>query len=426
MLRPVFAPILAPVFAVALALSGCSGERLPPPPEGENLELGTIPGMPEDLEIRFWGDLAPASAEQQLNTIRDQIIARARAEGAPTNEGRYDILALSGGGSDGAYGAGLLNGWSERTGWTEGNPRPEFGLVTGISVGALIAPFAFLGPEYDDELERLFTRTSTRDVVQFNIFQALFGYALGLTDVRPLEVAFDEIMTPRMVERIGEEHEKGRRLWIGTTYLDAQRPVIWDIGAIAASSYPAKRELIKKIMIASAAIPGAFPPVMFPVEVDGESYAEMHVDGSVTRQVFVYPSNIDLKAQLKGRVPGMKFGSIYLVRNAKLAPDYQPVDASVLQIVERSLLTLTKALALGDADMVEQQAKRDGWRLLRTSVPPEFEVPEETFFDPQYMSALYQVGYNRARDGIAWEIVHDPVEVGEPVEADAPALALSN
>lgn len=410
--------VLAPVAIVCVTLSGCTGDRLPPPPEAENLELATIVGMPEDLEIRFWGDIAPASAEDQLRTIRQQVQARAAAEGAVPNDGEYDVLALSGGGSDGAYGAGLLNGWSDRgEGWQQNGGRPEFGLVTGISVGALIAPFAFLGSDYDDELERVFTNTRTEDVAELNIFRAIFGYALGVTDVRPLERTFDLILDEPMVARIAEEHQQGRRLWIGTTYLDAERPVIWDIGAIASSPHPDKRELIKKIMIASSAIPGAFPPVLFPVEVNGDVYSEMHVDGSVTRQLFVYPNNFKLSQQVEGKVPGMGLGTIFLIRNSKLAPNYRPVDASVLRIVERSLFTLTKALALGDADTVEQQAIGDGWRLLRTSVPPEFDFPVGDFFDPDYMRALYQVGYNRALNGIAWEIVHDPDEPVEPAIA---------
>src|SRR5690606_10533629 len=157
---------------------------------------------------------------------------RIRAEGTAPNGGFYDVLALSGGGPDGAYGAGLLNGWSDRGGWPERAERPAFRLVTGISVGALIAPFACLGPDYDDELERLFTNIRAPDFVRFNIFDAIFGYTLGVTDIRPFEDILDEIVTPDLVQRIAEEHLKGRRLWIGTTNLDAERPMIWDIGAI--------------------------------------------------------------------------------------------------------------------------------------------------------------------------------------------------
>ena len=398
----------APLLAAAVALAGCTGDRGLPPPETPQLELSRVRGVPEGVEIRFWGDLAEASAEAQLRQIRGQVAERIRDEGVAPNGGRYDVLALSGGGSDGAYGAGLLNGWTDREGFTQQAERPEFSLVTGISVGALIAPFAFLGPDYDDELERLFTRTTTSDLVELNLLRAAMGRTLGLTSVRPLADTLDQVLNPVMVQRIAEEHLKGRRLWIGTTYLDAQRPVIWDIGAIAASEYPDKQELIKRILLASSAIPGAFPPVEFPVEVDGRVYAEMHVDGSVTRQLFVYPSNINLGQTVEEEVPGMQPGTIYLIRNSKLAPDYRPVDPSVLRILERSLFTLTNALALGDSEGIQQQAERDGWKLQRSSVPLEFDEPRDGFFDPEYMTALYQVGYDRAVNGIAWETVYDP------------------
>ena len=384
-----------------IVVSGCTGTRMLPAPPASQLQLATIRGMDDDLQIRFWGDLAPGGTEAQLRVIRDQIAARVAEEGELPNDGFYDVLALSGGGSDGAYGAGLLNGWSER------GDRPEFALVTGISVGALLAPFAFLGEEYDDELEELFTETKAEDVVQVIFFRALFGWALGLADISPLELTFDRILTPEMVDRIAEEHRKGRRLWVGTTYLDAQRPVTWDIGAIAASDYGDKRDLIKDILLASAAVPGAFPPVMFPVEIDGKRYSEMHVDGAITRSLFIYPRNLDLSAQVNGDPSGMRIGTIYLVRNTKLEPVYQPVPPSILRIAERSIWTLIKAAGIGDVAAIENQADRDGWLLKRTSVPLEFDVPETSFFDREYMRALYEIGYERVMKGIAWETVID-------------------
>lgn len=399
--------ILALVLAIPIALSACTGIRLPAPPEPER-DLARIPGMPEDVHFRFWGNLTAEQADAHLQLVAEQIGARIDAEGSPPNGGLYDVLALSGGGPDGAYGAGVLNGWSDRADWPEGVERPEFSLVTGISVGALIAPLALLGPDHDDELKRLFTRTSTSDLVQFNVINAIFGYSLGLTDVRPLENMLDQIVTPALVERIAEEHGKGRRLWIGTTNLDSERPMIWDIGAIAASDYPRKTRLIKQILLASSAIPGAFPPVEFEVEVNGNIYSEMHVDGSVTRQIFVYPGDIPLAPRIESDIPGMKPGTIYLVRNSKLVPSYQPVEPSLLGILERSLFTLTNALAWGDVAAIEQQAAAEGWHIYSSSVPPEFDFPSEDFFDPAYMSALFQVGYDRAIDGLAWSVLHDP------------------
>jgi hypothetical protein len=411
--------LLAALIACAIGLSGCTGDRALPAAGEPNADLARIPDMPQDVQARFWGDLADGQAEEHLALVRQQIAARARAEGAAPNGGLYDVLALSGGGPDGAYGAGLLTGWSDRGGWPEGAKRPEFSLVTGISVGALIAPFAFLGPDYDDELERLFTNTSTAGAVRFRLLDAIFGYALGVADVRPFENVLDRIITPGVVQRIAEEHRKGRRLWIGTTNLDAQRPMIWDIGAIAQSDYPRKPALIRKILLASSAIPGAFPPVEFPVAVEGEIYSEMHVDGSVTRQIFVYPSNIALGEKVADEVPGMKPGTIYIVRNSTLAPDYEPVDPALVRILERSLFTLTNALALGDIEKIEQQAEAEGWRLLSSSVPPEFDFPAEDFFDERYMRALYDVGYDRALNGISWQVLYDPAAPENPVIAEA-------
>jgi hypothetical protein len=386
----------------AMAVAGCAGVRPLPALSESQLHLATLRGMDQDLEIRFWGDIAPPSTQLELEQIREQIAARARAEGQAPNDGAYDVLALSGGGSDGAYGAGLLNGWSER------GDRPEFMLVTGISVGALLAPFAFLGEEYDDEVETLFTETRTEDVVEVILFRALFGWALGLTDITPLELMLDRILTPEMVERIAEEHAKGRRLWIGTTYLDAQRPVIWDIGTIAASDFRDKRELIRRILLASSAVPGAFPPVLFPIESDGELFSEMHVDGAITRSLFIYPRNIDLRQEFDEGSAGMRIGTIYLVRNTKLEPDYHPVAPSILRIAERSIWTLMKSAGIADITGIEDQARRDGWVLKRTSVPLEFDEAEGDFFDPKYMGALFEVGYQRAMKGIAWETVVEP------------------
>ncbi len=392
------------LLSVVVVLAGCTGQRLLPAAEVPPVHAPLIPGY---QDIRAWGDVAPPNADAQLAKIREQIRARARNEGQLPNGGKYDVLVLSGGGSDGAYGAGLLNGWTAR------GERPEFQLVTGISTGALIAPFAFLGPDYDDELERFYTTTRTQDVVELSILRALFGWALGLTDVTLLQVTLDNVLTDEMINRIAEEHAKGRRLWIGTTNLDAQRPVIWDIGAIASSDRPNKRELIRDVLLASSAIPGAFPPVQFTVDIAGKRYSEMHVDGGVTRQLFVYPRQMRLDQELAQSRTGMDLGTIYVIRNTKLDPDYNPVSANVLRITERSISTLIKAAGVADVQVIEDQANRDGWALKITAVPGSFSEVENELFDPVYMRALYEVGFERALTGDPWETVLGPG--GEPV-----------
>ena len=412
-------PALFSLVTLLVLLSGCTGTRIFPAPAKQQSDLATLVGMPEDARIRFWGDLDSEVAERQLRRIGEQISARIAAEGEVPNNGRYDVLALSGGGADGAFGAGLLNGWSDMESRRKTPARPEFSLVTGISVGALIAPFAFLGSGWDDELERLFTTTSTADLITYNFFNALFGYSLGLTDIQRLEDTLAKLVDDNMVKRIAEEHRKGRRLWIGTTYLDAERPVIWDIGEIAVSGYAYKPRLIQKVLLASSAIPGAFPPVEFAIEIGGRVFSEMHVDGSVTRQLFAFPGNVPLGDLVRKEVPSMEPGTIYLVRNSKLTPDFMPVEPSLRGILSRSLFTLTNALAIGDVANIEKRAEAEGWRLLSSAVPPEFSFPSDDFFDPRYMNALFEVGYDRAVDGIAWEILHNPEGTPRPLLAEA-------
>jgi predicted acylesterase/phospholipase RssA len=398
---------------VAVALAGCTGVRLPPALATTTEAKSLIPGY---QDIRAWGDVAPQDGQAQLATIRNQILARAERERGLPNGGIYDVLVLSGGGSDGAYGAGLLNGW------TRHGDRPEFQLVTGISTGALIAPFAFLGPDYDEELERFYTTTRTADLIELNVLRALFGWALGLTDITLMQVTVDNVLTDEMIGHIAAEHAKGRRLWIGTTNLDAQRPVIWDIGAIASSDRPNKRELIRDVLLASSAIPGALPPVLFTVEVDGEQFSEMHVDGGVTRQLFVYPRQWRLDEQLAQRVNGITLGTIYVVRNTRLDPVNAPVRPNLLDITQRSISTLIKAAGVADIQVIEDQANRDGWALRVTAVPASFDQVENEFFDPDYMRALFDVGYERALAGDPWETVLGPggVRVRSPERMPPP------
>ena len=188
----------------------------------------------------------------------------------------------------GAFGAGLL------IGWTKAGTRPEFNMVTGVSTGALSAPFAFLGSDYDEQLKAIYTTISTKDVVAERGFtDIIFNDAMA--DTEPLRNLLAKFITADVVEAIGEEHKKGRRLFVGTVNIDAGRSVIWNLGAIANSDRPDKIELLHKVLRASASIPVAFPPVIFTVEKNGKNYEEIHVDGGTGSQVFVYPAAINWK-----------------------------------------------------------------------------------------------------------------------------------
>lgn len=386
------------VVMLTIFLGACGGDRFLPAAPEDSYERAVVPEF--EPGIRYYADETPPDLTVEIAEIRAAIRKRIAAEGKLPNGGRIDVLALSGGGADGAFGAGLMNGWTARGG------RPEFMLVTGISTGALMAPLVFLGEDHDPELERLYTNLETADVIDFGVLKGLFGDALGLTDVSKLEARVASIMTATMVEQIAAEQAKGRRLWVGTTNLDAQRPVVWDIGVIASSDAPmeARRQLIVDVLMASAAIPGVFPPKQILVEIDGRTFTEMHVDGGVTRQIFFLPIRLNIEREA-GRQDTrlIKPGTIYALRNTKLDAAYDRTRPRLFDIAGRSVSTLIKAMGVADVIVIESQARENGFGVAVTAVPESFKQVEDEFFDPVYMRALYDVGYNLGVEGHAWE-----------------------
>jgi len=387
--------LLALALGLAL-LTACTGLRpLPAPPQDVYAEA-ELPGFPG---VRSWGDGAPTDPDGTLALFVEQIRARVRAEGKWPNGNRLDSLVLSGGGSDGPFGAGLLVGWSEA------GTRPEFGIVTGISAGALIAPFAFLGPDYDDELREFTLDGSTDTLVTFQIFAGLLD-GVGLIDNSKLVQKLRGLITANVVRAIAAEHDRGRRLLIGTTNLDAQRPVYWRIDAIAKQGFDdpdATADLITRIMVASASIPGAFPPQFFTVKAGGSLYTEMHVDGGVTNQLFFLPIDRNLARALPPDVRRYAAnGTIYVIRNTKLLPDYAPVEPGLVQIAARSISTMIKFGGRGDILALEARARDAGYGVMVTAVPDSFEMEEQELFDPAYMQALFDVGRGMATAPDTW------------------------
>ncbi|BCG66005.1 MAG: hypothetical protein methR_P3877 [Methyloprofundus sp.] len=370
-------------------MTGCSttADRHPPP-----ANLISIVAIPDIPEARFWADEWPKHSVQRINSISDADIKK---RSSATYNVPHNYLAISGGGANGAFGAGLL------AGWTAQGTRPEFTMVTGVSTGALTAPFAFLGAAYDAKLKVIYTTTYTKDVaLERNLIAALMGDSLA--DTAPLQQLISQYMTPAVIDAIAIEHKKGRRLFIGTFNLDAGRSVIWDIGAIAVSSHPEKVSLIHEVMRASAAIPVAFPPVMISVNANDQQYDEMHVDGSVGSQVFVYPAAVNWKKIIKKlKVKGNP--QVFVIRNAYLEPDYNGVNRSVLPIATRSIDSLLRASGTGDLYQIYALCTRDGNDFNLAYIPPDFiEEPTEGF-DPVYMSKLYKRGYDMTVKGFPWE-----------------------
>lgn len=378
--------------AVIAVLQGCATpSRLAAVPK--EYEAAAVVG--EMSEIRYWqkGDLAMMQRDGVEAFRREAALFAAAGHGGPLPPANF--LAISGGGEDGAFGAGLL------VGWTEAGGRPEFKMVTGVSTGALTAPFAFLGPSYDPQLEEIYTTITAADVLnKRSILAAIFSDALS--DNAPLRSLVARHVTPQLLEAIAAEHEKGRILLIGTTNLDARRPVIWNITKIAASRSPGALELVRKILVASAAVPGAFPPTMIDVSAGGQPYQEMHVDGGASAQVFVYPPSLHVgEVSKEARITRERH--LYVIRNARLDPDWADTKRVTIDIAGRAVSSLIQNQGVGDLYRIYATAERDGIAFHLAYIPASFDVPLPEPFDQHYMRELFKLGYELARSGYRWE-----------------------
>ena len=305
------------------------------------------------------------------------------------------ILALSGGGEGGAFGAGILNGW------TATGTRPEFTVVTGISTGALIAPFAFLGSDYDWVLKDLYTETTAKQLVRRNGIFSIFKLD-SIYDTAPLRKLIAEYVTAETLQKISREHLKGRRLFIGTTNLDTLRTIIWDMGAIASSKHADAPELFRKVMLASASIPSVYPAVYINVQAEGKQFDEMHVDGGTSSQVFVYPPEFKLK-ELSKQYNYTRERNLYVIFNSKLKPKGQTFKPGLRTIARRSISTLINTQGLGDIYRIFLTSQRDKVNFNMAFIPSDIEKKSNKVFDTDYMQELYDYGYKQMIDGYSWK-----------------------
>ena len=387
--RNVYLNIVAVILSLWL-LSGCAATRVRNPLPEQYADTAQIPYVPD---ARYWGDTPPDEMLERLAEIKSQMLEKdAGALGKTMN-----YLAISGGGAGGAFGAGLLAGWS-KTG-----KRPTFRIVTGISTGALIAPFAFVGPDYDDELKSLYTTTATTDLIRWRSFLDWFS-SDSAADTERMREKLNSIVDIELLKKIIIEHDKGRRLFIGTTNLDAQRPVIWNIGVIAKSGAPDALQLIRDVMLASASIPGAFPPVYLEVEADGNRYDEIHVDGGTASQVFLYPAALQVHSAMK-RTGLVKNSHIYVIRNSQVVPHWKTVKPKLIPILGSTVDTLIRTQGIGDLYRIYLETQEDGLEYHLAFIPAEFRETPKELFDPEYMGKLYELGYRMAEKGFPWERV---------------------
>lgn len=352
------------VGAALASLPGCAlPERGPPVPIGRTSDA-TVLGIPNE---RFYPVLGidPLEAEFMAALERQR---RVRGAKSLADLPQLQLLAISGGGENGAFGAGLLCGWSAR------GTRPVFDLVTGISTGALTAPFAFLGADYDQQLRAVYTETAPHQILTKRaLTAALFDDAMA--DNEPLYRTISRYVDDRMLAGIASAYDAGRLLLIASTNIDAQVPVIWNVGAIAKSGHPRAADTIRRILLASAAIPGAFPPSMIEVTMDGRTYQEMHVDGGAFAQTF---------------------------RNGRLDPEWAVVERRTLGIAGRAISTMIAISGYNDVIRIYALAQRDSIDYNLAFIGSDFNQVLPSPFDPAFMRALYDYGYQRALRGYDW------------------------
>jgi predicted acylesterase/phospholipase RssA len=376
--------------SLCLVLGACASVVRNPIPEADHMNA-TVLG---DVTIRNWGDGV------DLHSKPREVTPQVREEqfgGIMHREHNY--LVISGGGAKGAYGAGVLNAWSEL------GTRPEFTVVTGISTGALTAPFAFLGSDYDAALKEIYTTLDTRRIIDTrNIFAIIGGDSIS--DSSPLKRLIEELIDEEMVAGIAREYHRGRQLLVGTTHLDAGRPMVWNITRMAASEHPDAINLIRQVLLASASIPGAFPPVYIEVETpDGRKYDEMHVDGGTSSQMFFYPASINW-GDVTDVLDVRGTPTIYIIRNAFIQPKFKTTQPRLLPIANRTISSLIRTQGIGDFYKIATLAGRDGLDLEVTWIPDEaneiVRVKPSEDFDPDYMSALFEYGYKRTLEDETW------------------------
>ena len=385
--------LLKSLLLVCLALvTACSTIPRNPVPEEVHLDVSILGRQ----DLRFWGDHEQMGEHPAMNASNPDMLEQ-HFGGIMHREHNY--LAISGGGANGAYGAGVLVGWSKL------GTRPQFTMVTGVSTGALAAPFAFLGSDYDQQLKTLYTSLDSSGIFfRRSIFAILRGDSVA--DNTPLSEMLDQHINDQLIKAIAHEYNRGRSLRIATTNLDAGRAVIWNIGRIANTGHPEAGQLIRQILLASAAIPGIFPPSYIQVQgPDGRTYDEMHVDGGTSAQMFLYPSNTDWAEVMKVfDVKGTP--TAYLIRNSRINPDFTPVRARVRDIAGRSVASLIRTQGIGDIYRIAAITSRDGVAVELTAIPPDApRDPGNELFDPDYMSALFDFGYQRTINNAAWQTI---------------------
>ncbi|WP_146492983.1 patatin-like phospholipase family protein [Vibrio cyclitrophicus] len=336
--------------------------------------------------LRIWASEAPDflySADDQTTPIT-------------VSGDQLNILALSGGGANGAFGAGILIGLEES------GQLKDYSIVTGISAGALMAPFVFIGGDAFSKMKEVMLNINDKSVLgKKNFLNTVFKDAF--TDGEHLYQFIAEAFPEPMIEQIATQHRSGKRLFIGTKHFDSGELVIWNVGAIANSEMPNKSELIYKVLAASASIPGVFPPQFINVEHEGVIFEELHVDGGLATQVFFNPSNFDYQ-QISDSLGLETSPQLDIIRNGSLKAPYHSLRDKGLDLVAKSVSSLTLAQTRGDLYRMKYICEINNIDMQFTYMEQDFSYAKRTkdMFDEHYLLTIYKYGYHKATRGKPW------------------------
>ena len=339
-----------------------------------------------------------AADGNSLWTRSNEILSRLQAAAA---DGSVDILAISGGGAGGAFGAGAL------VGLTRNGSRPQFELVTGVSTGALIAPFAFLGPAWDKRLTEAAMTAGNGSLLQW---RGGILYDPAVYSGEPLAKFVDRFVTDELVRAVAAEAAKGRMLLVATTDLDKEESVIWDLGAIASHGGEEARTLFRDVLTASASIPGVFPPVMIRVEEDGIAYDEMHVDGGTIQSFFVAP---EINRYLPVKIDGLAGINVYVIINGQIGVSPGTTPLSPIPILTRSYSATMKHISRRDIGIAAAFALRHGMNFHFTEIPVDYPFPGLLDFRAPTIQALFNYAVECAETGHLWTRVDQVIKSAE-------------
>lgn len=393
-----------------MAAGGCQAKRQAqrecPSPVSLGLNVRDMIDPRAQLETDSLVDAAQlgAKAERLRRDAVDEAMKNRNPNAPPWRE--KNILCLSGGGSFGAFSAGVLCGWTAK------GTRPNFDVVTGISTGALIAPFAFLGPAYDEQMKTFYTTLESKDLYKKTFIQGLFGEALA--DNARLAQRVDDVLTPRMLSELAAEHQKGRRLYVGTTAAESKRFVIWDIGAIASRGRPEDKILIKQILLGSSAIPGFFPPQHITVELDGKCLTERHVDGGVSQAIFMAPPYLPPEHRSKNANYDLAGANVYAIVAGKLYADPEKIKPMALVMAAQEVSAMIYAQTRGDLQRMYTTSMLGGMNFHMTAIPTEYPAPTSSIkFEKPAMAGMFNEGYKIVLEDRVWRKTAPGLEPGE-------------